>query len=387
MNVKKVLSLAVAAALLSAAAGAHAEVRVSGFGQVVGGATLDDGDVYPERSYDTDVDFRGESLFAVQIDADLNERVTAVGQVLARGQDDFDAELAWAYAKVDLGHGFSAKFGRQRTPLYRYSDFLDVGYAYPWVRPPVAMYNQPWSNNDGVSLSHTANIGNWYSQVQAIYGEFEGDAQFDNTPRKAKLEKLTGVAWDMEYNEWLSLRAAYFQGDVTIAGSSLDQLVPALTGIGQAGLAERLDYSADKGTFLNTGFRIDKANWLVVGEYAKINIEDSVLDGADRRDWYLSAAYRLNTVTPYVVVGRRDASINNEIPNTLPAALPATHPLRLAVAAARASQQRDEVFQSVGVRWDFADKVALKADYSKFDSDVATTADADLVSAALVFTF
>ena len=45
------------------------------------------------------------------------------------------------------------------------------------------------------------------------------------------------------------------------------------------------------------------------------------------------------------------------------------------------------MFQSVGVRWDFADKVALKADYSKFDSDVATTADADLVSAALVFTF
>lgn len=379
---KKVLSIAIAASL-AMAFGAHAEVRISGFGQIVGGATLDEGDIYPERSYDTDVDFRSESLFAVQIDADLNDRVTAVGQVLARGKDDFDAKLAWAYANVKLGKGFSAKIGRQRTPLYRYSDFLDVGYAYPWVRPPVAMYNQPWSNNDGVSLSHTAFVGDWYSQAQVIYGEFEGEAQFDNSPRQGTLEKLTGISWDVEYKEWLSLRAAYFQADVTLRGSSLDQLTGTLQQVGQAGLAERFDISADKGTFINTGFRIDKANWLVVGEYARINIRNSVLDGADRRDWYVSVARRFGEVTPYAVYGRRDAGVNAP----LAASLPAAHPLQPFVAAAAASQVRDEVFQSVGVRWDFADKVALKADYSTFDSDMPAVADADLVSAALVFTF
>jgi hypothetical protein len=383
ISVKTSLAVALAAALSLGASAAHAEVRVSGFGQVIAGANTDDDQVFPERFYDDSVDFREESLFAVQVDAELNDRVSATGQVLARGSEDFDAELAWAYANIKLTDTLSMKIGRQRTPLYRYSDFLDVGYAYPWIRPPVAMYNQPWSNNDGISLTHSAYVGDWYSQLQVMYGSFEGDAQFGNAVYDGKLEHLAGAAWDVEYNDWLSLRAAYFQADVTISGSSLDGLTATLRSVGQGALADRMDYQRDKGTFLNVGFRIDRANWLAVGEYAEINVRDSVLDDVDRRDWYASVGRRFGTVMPHLTYGRRDAGVNAEIASSTPTASP-FYPF---IAGAAASQQKDEAYTSVGLRWDFASNVAFKADYTKFDSDVAGTADADLVSAGVVFTF
>lgn len=380
---KTSLAVALAAALSLGASAAHAEVRVSGFGQIVAGANTDDDQLFPERNYDDSVDFREESLFAVQIDADLNDRVSATGQVIARGTEDFDAELAWAYANIKLTDSLSTKIGRQRLPLYRYSDFLDVGYAYPWIRPPVAMYNQPWSNIDGISLTHSAYVGDWYSQAQVLYGNFEGDAQFDNTPRQAKLEGLVGASWDVEYNEWLSLRAAYFRGDVSVLGSSLDALGATLRRAGLGALADRMDYMDDVGTFTNVGVRIDRAGWLAVSEYANASVEDSIYDDVDRRDWYATVGRRFGSVMPHVTYGRRDAGVNEVIASAVPTA----SPLYPFIAAAAASQQRDESYASVGVRWDFAENVAFKADYTKFESDVATTRDAELVSAGVVFTF
>lgn len=377
-------SLAVAlAAALSLGATAHAEVRISGFGQIVAGSTLNPTDRLSAREYTDTVDFEEESLFAIQIDADLNERVTATAQILAEGKDDFKPELAWAYANVQLGKGFSTKVGRQRIPFYRYSDFLDVGYAYPWIRPPVAMYNQPWSNADGVSLSHNAYFGKWFSQAQFLYGRFEGDAAIGRNKFQGQLDHLRGLSWDVEYDEWLSLRAAYLTANVTISGSPLDQVTNALRQFRQSALADRLDYNDDPGTFKSLGFKVDKANWLVVGEYSELEVEDSVLENIDRTDWYATVGRRFGNVMPHVTYGRQTAGADLSV---LTGISPRS-PLFLPVAAAATSQQLDETFKSIGVRWDFGTNVALKADYTTVSSEIARNQDADLVSAGLVFTF
>lgn len=41
---------------------------------------------------------------------------------------------------------------RLRTPQYAHSDALDIGYSYPWVRPPVEMYNLPLDNYEGFTV-------------------------------------------------------------------------------------------------------------------------------------------------------------------------------------------------------------------------------------------
>lgn len=379
---KNSLAVAIAATLTLCAPAAIAEVRVSGFGQVVAGTTTGADERFPNSAYDDSVSFKEESHFAVQVDADLNERVTVTGQVLARGHDDFEAELAWAYANVTLGNGWSMKAGRQRTPFYRHSDALDVGYAYPWMRTPVAVYNQPWPNNDGVNLTHTSFFGDWYSQLQLVYGNFDGDVRIDGAKLDARLDDIVGVAWEMEYNEWLSLRAAYLAADLTVA-TSLDQLAAGLAAYGQPALGAELDYRQDRGSFANVGFRIDRANWLVEGEYVIATVEDSPMDGDDRAFWYVSAARRFGAVTPYATYGRRDTDPRSELLTVLPAA----HPLHAAVVEGATSDQMDEYFASLGVRWDFAPNVALKADWTRYDSKLARDGDADMVSTGLVFTF
>ena len=384
---KKVLYVALVAALCSAAS-AQAEVRFSGFGQFVVGQTNHAGERFAQvaaddNNYDHDLNVERDSLVAVQMDADLGERISATAQVLASGKKDFHPELAWAYLNAKLGHGFSAKVGRQRIPFYRYSDYLDVGQAYPWVHPPVAMYNQPWSNADMVNLSHNAYMGKWYSQAQAFVGRYDGEIYGHDSGVDAKLQKVRGASWEMEYDEWLSLRAAYVVGNVTVTGTALDQVTTALNAYGQGARAERLDYSADKGSFKSVGFKVDRADWLVIGDYAEFGVDDSVLDGVERHDWYATVGHRFGTVMPHVTYGRRDAGLST----AALAGLPTASPLYAPVAGAAASQQLDESFKSVGVRWDVTDKVALKADWTRYRSDVVGTADGDLLSAGVSFTF
>lgn len=379
---KKVLTVALVAAMGLATA-AHAEVRFSGFGQVVAGKTYGDSGAFPAREYGDHTNAQEESLIGVQVDADLGSRLTGTVQVVAKGTENFRPDLAWAYLNAQLGKGFSAKVGRQRLPFYRYSDFLDVGHAYPWVRPPVAMYNQPWSNADGVSLSHNAYVGKWFSQAQVIYGKFEGDANIGSTHFRGELQRVKGVSWDMEYDEWLSLRAAYLTGDVTISGTSLDQLTGPLRMFGQGALADRLDYKDDKGTFQSVGFKVDKAGWLVIGEYARLNVEDSVLDGIGRTDWYATVGRRFGAVMPHVTYGRQMAGANTDPLRGIPTASPFYYP----VAVALMSQRLDQTYESVGVRWDVSGKVALKGDYTKVESDVPGAYQDDLLSAGVVFTF
>jgi opacity protein-like surface antigen len=66
----RLLIAAACAAALSLASTADAAVTISGFGQVVVGTTGDDAEPFPERNFDSDADFKEESLFAVQVSAD-----------------------------------------------------------------------------------------------------------------------------------------------------------------------------------------------------------------------------------------------------------------------------------------------------------------------------
>lgn len=370
------ISLAVCAALLLASATSQAQVRVSGFGQVVAGTTTGTGTQL--GGYDDDLDFRQDSLFAVQVSGELNERVTATGQIVARGDDDFDADFAWAYVAIKLNDDFTLTAGRQRTAFFRYSDFLDVGYAYPWMTPQRAVYNLNFNNADGLSLGWNKAFGSWFSQAKLFYGQFDDDISATDS---AKLDEFVGVSWDMNYDGWLSLRAAYFQADVTFDVAALAPLITTLNQVGLANTARLIDTREDKGRFKNIGFELDRNNWLVVGEWTETRAKESAFP--INQNAYVSAGYRFGSVTPYATWGMRDGDPRSEILATLPS----QHPVFATVAGVVASQALDDTYTGVGVRWDFARNIAFKADYTRYTSDIVSRQDANLVTAGVVFTF
>jgi hypothetical protein len=358
-------------------------VQITGFGQMVAG-TVSDGNSFPGTGYDSDWDFKDESLFALQVRGDLNEQWSATAQLVARGRDDFDPEFAWAYLGWNGGNGWSAKLGRQRMPLYRYSDFLEVGYAFPWIRVPNPVYNLDFRNYDGLGLTYSFGAGDWFSAVQLSAGRFDGTISLSGQDADAELGSLVGLSAESTYADWLTVRGSYFEADVSIDSPALAPLLAALSGNGFANVASRIDYTEDPGSFWSFGVEVNRGNWMLVGEVIGVEVEDAFL--ADRSEFYVSGGYRFGNLMPTIMWGRRDNAAKPDIVALLPN-VPPLAPLRAGVSQIVFSEGLDATYWSYGLRWDVATNVALKADYTQYTNDTPASADADSLAVGVVFTF
>ena len=379
---KSILALGILAALASATASAQG-VQITGFGQMVAG-TVTDGTSFPGTGYDSDWDFKDESLFAIQVRGDLNEQWSATAQIVARGREDFDPEFAWAYVSWNGGNGWSSKLGRQRIPLFRYSDFLEVGYAFPWLRPPHAVYNFQFSNFDGGSLAYSFGSGSWFSTVSVIGGKNVSSVTIQGAPADQELQSLVGGSFETVYNDWLTLRAGYYQADVLIDAQALSPLFSALNGAGFSNVTAALDYNEDAGNFLGFGAEVNHGNWLLISEFTKVEIEDSFF--SDKTQFYVTGGYRFGAWTPTLTYGRREGDAKAEIIGLLPNVAPLA-PLRAGVSQVVFSDDLDATYVGFGLRWDLSTNIALKADYTRYENDGPAAADADSIAAGVVFTF
>src|SRR6185369_2563780 len=71
----------------------------------------------------------------------------------------------------------SVRIGRIVLPTFMVADSRKVGYANPWVRPPVEVYGLiPITQNDGLDASYRVVWGETASTVQANVGQSDIDA-------------------------------------------------------------------------------------------------------------------------------------------------------------------------------------------------------------------
>ena len=129
------------------------QVKLSGFASLAGGKTVSVGkrkspltgeetdntylvDLPDDGFYDDQWSFYPDSIYGLQISAQLSEKLSLVGQFTGSGADSFDAKVTWAYMKYQFENDAYIIAGKQRTPYLYYSDSFDVGYSYHWIRPP-----------------------------------------------------------------------------------------------------------------------------------------------------------------------------------------------------------------------------------------------------------
>ncbi len=179
-----------------------------------------------------------ESRAGLQATYAVNDKLSLVGQVVARASTEA-LELTWAYASYEFAQDWEFQLGRKRIPLYFYSDFQDVGVAYPWVSPPPELYGWEANNYNGVSLRHRFSMGD-ASMVASV---FAGREDIDKSQYyKLLSDEDTKVTWknllgaDLEISrDALTLRAVYVGADTEANGN------PAkLTAFG---VAANLDYN------------------------------------------------------------------------------------------------------------------------------------------------
>ena len=362
------------------AGNSQAEITLNGFASIVGGATTSSDDIL--NGYDDSIDFSQDSLLALQASADLADGLTATVQMLARGENDWDADFEWAYIAYDASDNLRILAGRQRVPFYMYSDFLDVSYAYPWITPPKGVYSVVFDTFDGLGAIYYTSMGSFDTSIYVIYGGNNSDLEAFGEVIEPDFNDLAGIALTLN-RDWLTLRAGYVQTEMNIDIQSSKPLIEGWQGAGFPDVAADIEISKDTGSFLELGFQIDYENLLVIGEYTELNLDGSTLANED--SFYVLAGYRFDNMLAHVTYGENDDS-RGRITDGVPVVAPLL-PLLIPTNGLTDSQTEESNYITLGLRWDFHDSAALKFEYTSYSDDLDSNNDAGLFRTALVAVF
>ena len=128
-----------AVAIASSASWAQAsDIQINGFMNVILGVSSND--EVSVDGYDEGMSSANNSAVGLQFFKQVNDSTSATVQLVARGTNQFNAEAAWTYVSYSFDKNTDIRVGRLRTPVYHYSDFLEVRYAYNWTTPSSIIY-------------------------------------------------------------------------------------------------------------------------------------------------------------------------------------------------------------------------------------------------------
>ena len=348
-------------------------VRFSGFARLVGGY-LDDGDAN-YQGYDNAISFSQHSLFALQTDVELTETLSFTTQLLAHASAGRDSGVEWAYLSWLPSRSWRFMAGKMRTPLYLHSDTIDVGFSYPWIIPPQAVYT-PYSPSDitGLSAAYQFNIQEWSIETKAYWGRFEGAITvLDEAPVRTKVDKLRGLILALNRGN-LRLRASYHLAAADIKLPALARLAGRLRGLGFPKSADSLNTKTDI-DFIQAGVSYDALDYFLKAEWTRMS--SSPAFGVISYDsYYLSGGYTFYPfnlpITPHVTFANISADDAPPPVNEIPAGVPQLAPLRSGYLGAFQSDLigNDSLQRlSVGLRWDVNPAVALKAEWIHLRAD------------------
>ncbi|MCL1051782.1 hypothetical protein L2755_19435 [Shewanella abyssi] len=333
---KSITAILIAAAMMPncASAASMDDLRISGFGSIgVGTASNNVG----YAGYDEEVDFKQDTLVGLQFDFNINDKAKVTTQLVANGRYDFEPAIEVAYLSYDFDR-FTVRGGKMRTPFYMYSDYLDVGYAYPMLRPSQEIYeNLIISNYTGVDLLIPITIGDTTLQLQAFTGVSQVEERDSTMGEKGDptfglqidINKVVGATVHWYIDDW-TLRYAYAQGET-----------------GETGVIEMDSMVANKdATFSSVGLQYNDGSLLVNLEAMSMK-----LDGVFHDNEGVSGllGYQIGNFMPYISASWINTTDDEERENT------------------GALQRYERLSYSVGNRWDFAQNMALKIDVTYVD--------------------
>ncbi|PQO88853.1 hypothetical protein C5614_29925 [Massilia phosphatilytica] len=376
---KRIIASALAVSFVAPCAFAQdaSAVRISGFG--TGALTWTNTDKAefgrPNQASGArkDVTTGVDSNFGVQADYAVNSWLSVTGQGLVRkdAQDDFGAELAWAFAKAKVSDDVAIRVGRMGVPAFMISDYRNVGYANTMLRPPAEVYSQMLFNTvDGADVIWQHSYGDTTYTAQFAVGKSKVDIAGGPALDGRRLTALNLVA---EHGP-LTVRFGRVDGRLTLSNSaSLATLLKSLNTVAAgykfpqaAQLATDIDVRDKKASFTSLGATLDWNNIVVQSEYAKRKTDSYV---NDTTSWYAMGGYRIGKFLPYYSHARLtiDGNVDNHMPAACPAGYPAACTPTLAalngvVANLRYTgvSQGEQQTDTIGLRWDFHSSVALK---------------------------
>lgn len=215
-----------------------------------------------------------ESLLGLQLKKEFSPTLSATAQVVMRSQNPNKGSrptVDWAYLswQPSAESDWTFQAGRFRIPLYYYSDYLYIGYAYPWSRPAPDVYGWPIYAYDGGNVSYRRQLGesDWAMTASAWAGSFTSDNNpyytrlYYTTPTNDAWKKILGASVSVN-NGIFDMRAMMMRHEETVSQND-----PV------AGTTFLLKDQPTR--IMGLSINMDYKNWLLKSEFDRFEQKDA----------------------------------------------------------------------------------------------------------------
>lgn len=329
---KRLLALGAAAGCLAASSAlAIEEVKFSGF--LTAGATYASDqlltgsrNVSQDGSIDNRVTFENDSRLGIQISAKVNPKVDVTGQLLARARDENNKVKAdWAFLTYKATPTTSIRAGKVKLTTFLVSDYIEVGYAYPWVRPPQEVYYaNPITAINGVDALLRFPVGDSTLLIQPYFGSSRGEKGL--VPHEIHSFMPLCLSSPPGAVTYTNCPA----GTVSYVDFEADNLHGVNVSIGSEVFTVRAGYlktkvnapsfriSEDEATFASIGASLDWKDLVAYTEYFERDVKDQAnLAFPNQKGYYATLGYRFGSFLPHVTYAKLDDNDNPKTPDPL----------------------------------------------------------------------
>jgi hypothetical protein len=245
-------------ALFSTTTAFAQEINLSGFAsahitQQLGGT----GNASPEY-YSRAADYYSFTKFGLNVASKLDEQWSIQSQLLVSGKRiDIGAETPqwnmyanWLFLAYRPNDNLRFRLGRQLFPAWLVSEFIDVGYMYPWTETPHAIYQlSPFKSLNGLSSDYTFQLTDSHKMNVMIFGGQE----------EIRIPLSSGGNEDNSYGN-------IFGAEVSLTHKNYKFRIMG-TNYRIKSTANNSDLENNSVTVLTSGLKYEKNNWMLYTEY------------------------------------------------------------------------------------------------------------------------
>lgn len=140
-----------------------------------------------------------------------SNRFSITAQAVSRGAANGAADLEWLYGSYKVDDKVTLQFGRQRLPMFYYSDSQDIGFALPWTHLPTWLYGWQVVNYNGGKIKYQDKFGDWSANANLFAGnEHRKDSGYWKVYGNGA-QSVTNVNWTNIAGADLTLAREWFE--------------------------------------------------------------------------------------------------------------------------------------------------------------------------------
>lgn len=319
-----------------------------------------------------------DSRLGIQAEYQVAPNLDLVGQAVFRNQVSGEATHAveLAYAEFKPTPQLDIRVGRVGYDAFLMSDIRNVGYAYPWVRPFTEYYGWiPLFGVDGADLAYVIAQGDTQWRLKAQFGQAASGIPIGDGRLDFKTDNLLTLTLSRRAGPWETKLgySSFTSRNEVMADSTGGGLAALQAGLGDiaaatatlapdvsgeaADLQRQLSFKDARIRYLTLGMAYDDGRWLVQGELARTTSNHKIVPHGTMG--YAVTGYRIGDWMPFIAVSasRPGNALRSASADWSVIGQSATQATAITVLN---STRMDQTTLSLGTRWDFQKRAALK---------------------------